>query len=185
MRALILITLLLFLSAASHAEVALHRGENLLQPMPVPGEGWEVSSREAGESRSVRWSHPESGESLTTTISSGKLESTARFREINDTTGRSHCDEFSTTTILEGKTNGFEREIWLAQCGQDDSDGFTLLHQIIAGRDSTYYLVKRWPAYPDEPELRSWVEYFETISVCDTRTRRQAPCPELIEAKGK
>lgn len=184
MGALTLSTLLFFISAASFAQSALHRGENLLQPMPIPGEGWEMSRRDDAESRSVRWSHPTSGESLTTTISSGGRMSTARFREINDSTGRRHCKEFSTTTLREGETNGFQREIWLAQCDQEDSNDFTLLHQFIAGRDSTYYLVKRWSEYPNETELDSWVEYFETISVCDTRPRRRAPCPELVDANG-
>jgi len=184
MRDLSQIMLLLYFSAASFAQSDLHKGENLLQPMPIPGDGWEVSSRDDGESRSVRWSHPTSGESLTTTISSGGSASTARFREINDSTGRSRCKDFSTRTILEGKINGFEREIWLAQCDQDNSNSFTILHQLIAGRDSTYYLVKRWPEYPNEPELNSWVDYFETISVCDTRNRRRAPCPEMTEANG-
>jgi len=182
---LVLFITVICFTVASYAQSDLHEGESLLQPMPIPGDGWEVSSRNDGASRSVRWSHPTSGESLTTTISNGGRQSTDRFRQINDRTGRSLCDKFSTRTIQEGQVNGCEREIWLAECEQGNSNSFSILHQVIAGRDSTYYVVKRWPDYPGESELDSWIEYFLTFSVCDTRGKRQAPCPKIPEDNGR
>lgn len=181
MRSCLIVIAFIFLSSAASAQLSLHRGENLLQPMPIPGEGWEISSKIDDESRSIRWSHSVSGAHLTTSIYSDGRASTTRFREINDDTGKDHCRQFESKTILTGETNGYSREIWLAECGMDSGKGFTLLHQVIAGKDSTYYLVKRWPETPGDHDLKPWVDYFETVSVCDTRKRRKAPCPTLSE----
>jgi hypothetical protein len=180
---LIITISLLLLSASSYSQTELHRGENLLQPMTVPGENWQVSQSTDSDSRSMRWSNLETGESLTTRIIDGGGGSVDRFREINDQTGQNHCREFVSETVLVDETNGYDRMAWLASCIQEQQS-FTVLHQYISGRDSSYYLTKRWSDSPEESEVEVWKSYFETVSVCDTRRRRRAPCPELSSTNG-
>jgi hypothetical protein len=131
----------------------------------------------------MRWSNLKNDQSLTTRIIDGGCGSIDQFREINDRTGQNHCKEFQSETVLVGETNGYDRMTWLASCTQDES-AFTVLHQYISGRDSSYYIIKRWPGSPEDSEIKIWTSYFETISVCDTRRRRRAPCPELSSING-
>jgi len=174
---------LLLLSASATSQSELHRGENLLQPMRVPGKNWQVSRSTEPDSRSLRWSNSDTGQSLTTRIIDGGAGSIDRFKEINDQTGQDRCSEFLSEIVLVGETNGYDRMTWLASCMQEQQS-FTVLHQYISGRDSSYYLTMRWPGSPDDSEVDLWKSYFETISVCDTRRRRRAPCPELSSTNG-
>jgi hypothetical protein len=160
---------------------AQHQGENLLQPLPVPEEGWAMAQGRINGNEVVEWSRRKGRDRASTTIQQNTRDySATRFHEISNQTGTNACAEFDSQVIIRTPVNGFDRMMWKASCRRTESDSLmTVLHLFIAGRDSGYYLTRTWLDEPDGESVDRWTEHFSSISVCDTRRRRGAPCPEL------
>lgn len=160
------------------AERNLHHGENLLQPVPPPGEGWESRGGVVEGDTVMEWRMPDNSQYLMTRIRKGRGGYPApRFREVSDDQGQKRCSEFDSNTISNDSVNGFQRALWQVRCTRSDQSVDVFLHLYIAGSDSGYYLLHRWSGDPPGGSaIQQWVDYFDSVRVCDTRKRRKAPC---------
>jgi hypothetical protein len=180
---IILLLLAVFLAAPAAGQ---HRGENLLQTFPIPEDGWEMARKEDGQEESVRWQRSEGKDRFITTVRRGSGNYPAsRFRRASDDAGEANCKDFQSTTIDDTEVNGYERQMWKALCNRAERDPLVVLHLYITGRDSGYYLHRTWHGEPPESTLEEWENYLKSVSVCDTRARRKAPCPELTPVTGR
>lgn len=163
---------------ATAAGASFHRGENLLQPVPPPDLGWEVRQGVVEGDPVVEWRMPDDTQYLMARVrktSGGSIPS--RFRETFDNEGRKHCAEYDSTLVSDDPVNGFARSLWRVRCVRNDQSIDTFLHLYIGGRDSAYYLTHKWSGDPGEQSIHRWVTYLDSVNVCDTRRRRNAPCP--------
>jgi hypothetical protein len=177
--ALVIVVLMSQLSIQSEDALDLKSGENFLQPLPPPESGWSVNRGETKNALVVEWTKGE-GKDVFSVI----FRSTAggfpadEFRQISNQLGHDKCSPFETVDVTSEPINGFARSIWHDLCGGADGSLRTTLTLYITGKDAGYYVLRKWPTRASEEELKLWIAYFESISVCDTRKRRNAPCPQ-------
>lgn len=171
---------LAIMALTSPAAVAeLHKGENLLQPFPLPEGQWIAAQSKQGRNELVDWVKPDTKDNVRTAVLRGQGGySTDRFREINYQGGRESCKTFEGKVLDDTPVNGFSRSIWLGSCMHADGSASAALWLFISGNDSSYFVYRRWPGTPDEEAVTRWLTYLRSVSVCDTRARRDAPCPK-------
>jgi hypothetical protein len=168
------------LLGCSTVPVGLHRGENLQVPFPPPEEGWAVRSGTAGRDDVTEWIRAEGRQVFGIRVMHSLGEYPAsRFRAASDTGARESCRSLTSRSFDEVEITGYATEMWLGEC-ELLASGTTrsVLHLYIAGRDSGYYLYRSWEDRPTADQIETWASYFRSVLVCDTRSRRQAPCPE-------
>ena len=162
-----------------HAGGARHPGENLLQPLPLPEGPWKSTPSTQAKADIVDWrmagDKDNSARTMINHDAGGKPA--AGFRESNLGAGRRSCRAFGLKPLEASAVNGFERELFVDTCQRADGQWVTVLWLYIAGRDAGYSMHRKWMGVPDQAAIDRWVGYLKSVSVCDTRKRRKAPCP--------
>lgn len=172
----LMITVLSVLSFATFAQEGL-KDENLLQAFPLPVGEWEAFA--APDRSDIRWIEKSDKEMVRTTIARGKKIGAAEFRDFDDSLGKKNCATFETTLISDAPTNGYPALLWKTRCAQTNRTTITLA-RFISGNDAAYIVRKSWLFAPSEADIKTWQEYLESVSACDTRGKDH-PCPPLVK----
>lgn len=150
-------------------------GENLLQGMPA---GYKVDYQDrlgdmllvemVPEHETVEdWS-----EMVTTQIIFGGLPvTTEEFYRNMASRWKATCEDAGEQLIKSGEENGYPFTFWLLTCRAQQSE-FTWF-KAIKGNDSFYLVQKAWKWEPTEEEIKQWMPYFRSVTVCDSRLPAQ------------
>gem|GEM_PF-2636404 len=179
MRQLIFLVLCCLASASAIAQPPAGSGEMLLLPAP-PETGWTTRSASLANEEIAEWMKPETGDVAAARILRDKGQYPAsRYKETTDSQAKSTCRSYGSRDLGSNMVNGYQHGMWIAECVLDVDKSITVLHLFITGRDYGYYLTRKWRGTPAREMLELWVNYFSSVSVCDTRQERGSPCPAL------
>ncbi|HLQ27414.1 MAG TPA: hypothetical protein VK138_16240 [Acidiferrobacterales bacterium] len=160
-----------------------HEGENLLQPLPIPGEDWKLKrmTNDKAKMEMARWSKSSGNGSETLQViiahdqHNGNVEI---LQEDEDEEGKGFCSSFSSDILDKGSENTYKTITWKTKCKlRAENSEVVILHKAISGEDSLYNIQKIWRDSFTEENSRIWVDYVKRIKLCNTRGT-QHPCPE-------
>lgn len=160
-----------------------YEGENLVQPLPIPGAGWQVKRlvNDQAKMEMVRWSKTtgSGSELLQVVVAHGQRNTNVEIaREDLDRQGRSHCSTYSTDLQDKARENGYNTITWKTSCKlRGDNTEVVILHKAISGEDSFYEVQKIWRGRFSGESLREWSDHLKRVKLCNTRGS-QHPCPE-------
>lgn len=175
------LVILLFISGCA-TQTGFYSGENLLQPMPVPEDSWEIYQKNEGKIHTMLWSKNNRDDELKTDMlfgmtSLGVLEN----KSIDDEVGQEKCAAFESTDADIKIENTYETLTWFSQCTLTSGIKISVLHKAITGNDSSYRLRRTWKTEVSQDQLQMWKDYFETVKACDTRSQGENKCPDGFE----
>ena len=159
----------------AHAEVS--PGENLLQSLPLPQDGWSTYARK-DENDTIRiWARNRKNDQLITAKSLGRSKKDLLGVKRQDANlGIENCEYFSTEREYRSVENGYDTLTWFTRCKTRPGMEIYVLHKALLGKDLFYHLKRIWKGTYDESQLDQWLKYFKTIKLCDTRSNA-TPCP--------
>ncbi len=90
------------------------------------------------------------------------------------------CKNSEFASVAKGKENGYPFSIWIQVCPLNQSTGKPehTFFKAIKGNDSFYIVQKAFKYKPSKQEVIEWMQYFKTVTVCDTRISNSL-CPKL------
>lgn len=154
------------------------KGENLIQPMPLPEESWVAYEKQDGHVYQRMWSKNDHNDQLKADIyRETPNRSVDKEKEIDDKVGKKKCDSFTSDDSRVVIENSYESLTWLSSCQIGDKE-IAVLHKAVSGTDSFYHLRRIWKSGLDDKILSVWEQYFSTVLVCDTRASGDNHCPE-------
>jgi hypothetical protein len=177
--AVLALALGVFLSRA----VVWHKGEKLLQPLPIPGEGWtakRTTNDQAKMEMEVWTKNSGSGsETLQVIVAHDRGHTDVkRLQEKEDKAGKGYCSNFSSNVMDTASENNYKTITWKTKCRLRGKNAeVVVLHKAIAGEDSLYIIQKTWNDSFNEESLRVWIDYLNRIGLCSARGAKH-PCPE-------
>lgn len=164
--------------AAGGLPLPTERGENLLQPEPLPDGPWQRQEPFGNGTLMTEWQRAD-GEVAWLVVA--PRESRASVEDVRlriEQQLTQSCSQSDSRVVGEAPVNGFERRIWLTQCRRSATEpAITAVHLYILGNEATYHLSREWSDPAAEGDVQAWLDYFGSVSACDTRRRRRAPCP--------
>ena len=178
-RSLYILAISLLLLGCATEGSGFSTGENLIQPLPFPGNGWVAYGKVDGSVEQYRWISSEENGQVDTSVAKGARRDLAGYLEFDVNLARSKCSAVEREVVAEAPANGYLSATWHTRCELGEGRIRSILQKAIQGQDS-FYLVKRiWPDPPTRADYTAWREYLETVVVCDTR--RPGSCPEGYE----
>ena len=181
MRISVLVTLLLLISGCA-TQTGFFSGENLLQPMPIPEESWEVYEKKEGNIYTRFWSKNNRSDELQTNVLFGLTSlGVIKNKSIDDEIGQKNCASFESTDADIKIENTYETLTWFSQCTLTSGTKISILHKAITGNDSSYRLRRTWKTEVSQDQLQLWKDYFATVKACDTRSQGENKCPDGFE----
>ena len=160
-----------------------HKGENLLQPLPVPGDDWQFKRlvNDLAKMKMSRWSKKvgSGSEALQVIIAHGQRNSDVETTKHEvDKQGKNRCDTYSTDILNKTTQNNYNTISWKTKCklrGKDTE--VVILHKAISGEDSYYKIQKIWRDSFTKEGFRVWDDYVRRIKLCNSRGTLH-PCPD-------
>ena len=155
--------------------------EKLMQSLPLPSGTWEMFEREFDDSgmKEKRWISLNSKDLVQVFVYKNRSLSEGdvyRTKLIWDANGRRACGlSFGSQIISEGRRNGYPYLTWASECRNQGGIYTKVVHSTIMGKDADYLFARVFRSRPTEIEWKKWVQYTETISLCDSRSH---PCSE-------
>jgi len=170
------------LGANAHAD-DWHEGENLLQPVPIPGEDWKLKrlTNDQAKMEMARWnkSSGNGSETLQVIIAHEQRNGNVEILQGDeDEAGKEHCSSFSSDILDKTSENNYKTITWKTKCKlRGENTEVVILHKAISGEDSLYNIQKIWRDSFTDESSRTWVDYVKRIKLCNTK-ETQHPCPE-------
>src|SRR4051812_17223751 len=98
-----------------------HEGEYLIQPLPIPGEGWQSKRlvNDQAKMEMARWnkSAGSGSETLQVTIAHGQRNINVEIAKDDlDDEGKSHCSTYSTDVQDKASENSYNTITWKTRC---------------------------------------------------------------------
>jgi hypothetical protein len=167
--------LLFFLLGLPSVCLADLENENLLQPLPS---GYKVDFQTKQGNMIMTEMVPQAetvdswSEMITTQIFLGMKSTTPeQFQEGMAKRWLAACRGGEVATITKGVENGYAFSIWLQTCSKNPSTGKpeNTWFKAIKGNDSFYLVQKAYRFDPSKDQITHWMQYFRSVTVCDTR----------------
>ena len=172
---LLFVAILLAVVGCASRQTGFASGENFMQPLPFPGDGWAPHRKNEDNIVHYRWLASGENGHIDTSIAIGLRRDISGYMEFDTNLGRSKCTNSERAIIANVQENGYPTATWYTRCELADGSVRSVLQKAIQGQDS-FYLIKRiWPALPTKADYTAWRDYLETVAVCDTR--RPGSCP--------
>lgn len=175
---------IVLLALGIHAKAAdWHEGENLLQPLPVPGENWNQKrlANDSAKMEMTLWIKDtgNGSEMLQVIIAHEQRNFNVEIlQKDEDESGKEKCTSFSSDILDKTLGNNYKTITWKTKCNlRSDNTDVVILHKAISGEDSLYNVKKIWRDSFTEESARVWIDYVRRINLCNTRGT-QHPCPE-------
>lgn len=175
---------LLVLLAVPTLSLAQLKDENLLQNLPK-GYRIDFQNRRDNVGMSVMLPQAQTANNWTevviTKIFFGlKAAELKGYQDFSANNLAATCKNSEVKTISAGEENGYPFSIWQQTCPLNSKSGkFEKgLFKAIKGNDSFYVVEKAFRFDPPEEKVSQWMEYLNTVIVCDTRASDH-PCPKL------
>ncbi len=146
-----------------------YRGENLLQPLPLPKLDWKSSTGNRNGMDIIEWSAAGKNYFDTVIFRNDREFGVEQFKAIDVKAGKESCRTFSAETISSGPENGYPAVTWLSKCERSDGGRSVFLHKAIRGHDSFYHLQRLWREQATDPDIATWEKYMARVVICDTR----------------
>lgn len=109
-----------------------------------------------------------------------KTLSPEQFQTRMETLWSKACPNAQFATVTQGEENGYAFLIWMQMCPLNQTTGKpeNTWFKAIKGNDSFYVVQKAFTYDPSKEEVVTWMHYFQSVKVCDTR-RAESPCPSV------
>lgn len=159
-----------------------HEGEHLLQPLPIPAEGWDskrVTNDQANMEMEVWSRNIGNGSETLQVITAHDRGHTDvnRLQRDEDKAGKGYCSNFSSSVMDTASENDYMTITWKTTCQlRGKNADVVVLHKAIAGEGSLYIIQKTWNGSFTDASLRVWVDYLNRIGLCNPRGTKH-PCP--------
>lgn len=171
---------LLILPACTHAEL---KNENLLQSLPG---GFKVDYQTKQNNMLMVEMVPKNetvnnwSEMVTTQIFLGLQKTTPEaFQATMQKMWGDACKNSEFASVAKGVENGYPFSLWLQTCPLNPATGKPEItwFKAIQGNDSFYVVQKAFKFSPSKQQITQWMDYFRTVTVCDTRLS-ESLCPK-------
>lgn len=175
--------IILFLSTPVHVLANL-KDENLLQNLP---DGYKIDFQTKQQNMIMMEMVPTNqsvnnwNEMVTSQIMLGLKNTTPEtFQSFMQKSWVDSCKNSEFASVAKGKENGYPFAIWIQVCPLNQSTGKPehTFFKAIKGNDSFYIVQKAFKYKPSKQEVVEWMQYFKTVTVCDTRISNSL-CPKL------
>ncbi len=179
---LVISSVWLLTSCASHP-FANFEGETLIQPLPLPEQDWQLFQREIDEPNMIetRWTQDATQDITQTFVmpqAGGKKADVMQSKNNDDHLGKASCNVSFTSKVLSDENeNGYRQLTWQSECEMQAGLYIKTLHKSIVGNESMYLFKRIFRTVPEPKQWQQWVDYANSIHVCDTRLSA-SPCPE-------
>jgi hypothetical protein len=179
---LFFVVITMFLASCASTQ-GWHEGENLIQPLPLPGEAWQFKRlvNDRAKMGMGRWSkNSENGSETLQVITAygqrnGDVEA---LQSYTDEEGKGNCSSFSSEVLDNARENNYQTITWRTKCKlRGENAELIILQKAISGEDSLYNIQKMWRDSFTEESSKLWTGYVKRIKLCNTRGT-QHPCPE-------
>jgi hypothetical protein len=89
------------------------------------------------------------------------------------------CARATSQPVTSGIENGYPFILWLSSCPRNTLTGKPEItwFKAVQGSDSFYLVQKAFKFEPSKAQIETWMAYFKTVSVCDSR-RADRACPK-------
>ncbi|WP_416395525.1 hypothetical protein [Allohahella sp. A8] len=152
-------------------------GENLLQPMPMPGGPWTSYSREQGGVSQQMWTASEGADVFRSSIYLGASETSVELaKATDDQAGAQKCESFGSSNASPRLENGYRTILWISSCQLSDGSERHLLNKVISGKEALYHFARSWTERPSPEQLKTWKNYMATVKLCDTAIEGEKAC---------
>ncbi len=182
MKACVCFILAVFLAPAS-ARAQL-KDETLLQTLPP---GYKFGLQKTQNALTVQEAIPENEsldnwtEMVTTQVFLGRRDlNPDQFRIMMEQRWSIVCKDSKFDDGKLGEEKGYPVLFWVMRCPLNPKTGkpeMTWL-KAIKGNDSFYIVQKAFRFEPTQEQISRWLQYLQTVNVCDTRLPDRA-CPDL------
>jgi hypothetical protein len=90
------------------------------------------------------------------------------------------CKGATSSSITEGQENGYEFSLWVQSCPLNPATAKAEVtyFKALKGNDNFYVVQKAFRYAPTLEQVKQWMDYMKTVTVCDTRLEDR-PCPNL------
>ena len=119
-------------------------------------------------------------EMLTVQVFLGQTRTPESFRNQLAQLWAKSCADSRAAEIWQGAENGYPSAIWLLACPLNKATGKPEITWFkgIQGNDSFYLVQKAYRFMPTPEQNTPWMQYFNQVSVCDSRLADRA-CPKV------
>lgn len=164
----------------AHADLV---NENLLAPLPA---GYKVDFQERKGNVAISEMVP-SGQSVqnwtemvTVQIFFGMKSTPQQFRAQLEKRWAEACPDNRFGEIDKDVQNGYPTLIWLQACALNKATGKPEVtwFKALQGNDSFYLVQKASKFMPSQEQVTPWMQYFQRVTVCDSRIAARA-CPKI------
>ncbi|TCI01330.1 hypothetical protein EZV61_18240 [Corallincola luteus] len=154
------------------------KGEQLIQPMPLPGGTWERFIYTYPDAKRINWGLVGKKDVLEVVEFFGEeLGDLAAYRMRQDKADAAKCASFESELLDTVVRNGYQEMLWQTQCVELETErSLFSYHLSISGHDSFFVLSRRWPYMPKQSSKNAWLDYFSDVMLCDDRLEAR-PCP--------
>ena len=163
-------------------QVVLHspEGETMMVPLP---EGWLPYQREAeGKDESYVFPGGQEPSDWRETLRQETYHATAgitradRVYELRSEADANNCESYASEMLGEGPENGYSMVLWRQVCELPEGQIVASLNKTVLGNDRLHILSMIWKQDPPTRSWTQWVNYMDTVYVCDPDRLEEHPC---------
>lgn len=107
-----------------------------------------------------------------------KWKEMLQLEQFNSTLGLTDADQaFELKTqnlagcevekIIDQSENGYPMNQWVERCASSDGETMVTVRKAVLGNERFYLASRIWKSEPKESEMEKWLDYLDTIYVCD------------------
>ena len=163
-------------------QVVLHAPEGETMMVPLPN-GW-TPYRRAAEEKDESYIFPRGQEPSDwrealrqeTYRTAAGIASADRVYELRSEADASSCASFASEILSEGPENGYSMVFWRQVCELPEGQTLASLNKTVLGNDRLHILSMIWKQDPPNRSWTQWVNYMDTVFVCDPDRAEEHPC---------